>query len=43
MEPEIKITAHVDPKRPNTCKFVASVPLYENGFAFFSDKEKAKG
>jgi Fe-S cluster biogenesis protein NfuA len=43
MESEIKITTHIDPKRPNTCKFVVSVPLYENGFAFFSDREKAEG
>lgn len=43
MESEIKITAHVDAHKPNTCKLVVSAPLYEKGFAFFSDKEKAKG
>lgn len=43
MESEIKITVHIEPNRPDTCKFVVSVPLYENGFASFSDKEKAKG
>jgi Fe-S cluster biogenesis protein NfuA len=42
MDAEIKITAHLEPSQPDTCKFVVSVPLYEHAFAFFSDKEKAK-
>lgn len=43
MDAEIKLTAHLEPSRPNTCKFVVSVPLYEHASAFFSDREKARG
>jgi len=42
MDSEIKITAHIEAARPNTCKFAVSVSLYENGSAFFADREQAK-
>jgi len=42
MESEIKITAHADAHRPDTCKLEVSVPLYADRAAFFADKEKAK-
>lgn len=41
MDSEIKITAHIEPARPNTCKFAVSVSLYENASAFFADREQA--
>lgn len=43
MESEIKITAHVEPTRPDTCKLIVSAPIYPEGSAFFVDMEKAKG
>ncbi len=40
---EIKITVHLEPKRPDTCKFVVDRPVYPQGFASFAKKESAKG
>ena len=40
---EIKITAHLEPKRPDTCKFSVDRPVYPQGFAAFPTKEKAQG
>lgn len=42
MDSEIKITANIEPHTPNTCKFAVSVSLYENGSAFFADREQAR-
>lgn len=43
MDKEIKITAHLDPSRPETCKFAVNRTVYQGGWASFTDKEKAKG
>jgi len=42
MDSDIKITTHIEAAKPNTCKFAVSVSLYENGSAFFADREQAK-
>ena len=42
MEEEIKITAHVDPATPNSCRFEVDRPVYTEGSAYFPSKEKAK-
>ncbi len=38
---EIRITA--EPKDNNTCRFVADRPIYQDGSAFFGNKERASG
>lgn len=43
MDQEIKITAHIEPHSPDTCKFVVDYPIYESGSAYFPSKEKAQG
>ena len=43
MNDEIKITAHLDPGRPDICKFVIDQAVYPDGSAYFPDQDKAKG
>ena len=38
---DIKITAHINPAEPQTCKFVVDRSIY-TGSAFFQNKEKAE-
>ncbi|HLG94350.1 MAG TPA: NifU family protein [candidate division Zixibacteria bacterium] len=42
MDPEIKITAHVDPYQPNVCRFEVGRPVYADGSAYFDDRRRAK-
>ena len=42
MEEEIKITAHLEPNRPEALKLIVDRPLYPQGSAHFPDIEKAK-
>jgi Fe-S cluster biogenesis protein NfuA len=42
MDHDIKMTAHIEPHRPDTCKFVVDAALYESRSAFFADQEQAK-
>jgi len=41
MTEEIRITA--EPKDNNTCRFVVDRPIYQDGSAFFGNKERASG
>ena len=42
-EGEIKITAHIDSRRPESCRFTLDRPVYPGGSAFFPSPEAAKG
>ena len=43
MADDIKITANIHATRPNACRFTVDRPVFEDGSAFFWDKEKLKG
>ncbi len=43
MDAEIKITAHVEPARPDTCRLVVDRPVYAEGAARFPNREAAAG
>jgi len=41
MEPDVKITANIDPLRPEVCRLTVDRPVYPDGSAYFPSKEKA--
>ena len=43
MDQEIKITANIEPTRPDVCKFVVDRPLYPEGSAYFAGAEGGQG
>ncbi len=43
MSEEIKVTAHVDPTRPELCTLTIDRPLHPDGLASFRNAEAAKG
>ncbi len=43
MEQEIKITANLDPMRPDLCRLEVDRPVYPGGSAYFPTREKAAG
>ena len=43
MEQEIKITANLDPMRPDLCRLEVDRPVYAEGSAYFPTREKASG
>ena len=42
MADDIRITAQIDPHRPEACKFSTDKPVHEGGWAYFDSAEKAK-
>lgn len=42
IEEDIKITAHIAPKRPNVCRFTVDRPVYEENSAYFWNRDTAK-
>ena len=43
MDAPIKITARIEPSRPDTCHFIVDAPVYPDKTAFFTGPKAAKG